>query len=1327
MSKRGMDIQGGADRYGGQDGSETPMDTPRQATAAQMARRKIATVKRPTRSTSPNKSTPSFGGFGSQQQPAMNSQPPQSGFSFGQNSANGAPAMSNGFTFGQSQPQAQPATNGGFAFGQSQPAANSFTFGQQAPAQSGGFSFNAGSSAVSFPSANGTNPFSSTNGGQTGAGSGFQGSIFNIPGSTNSSQQTQGMTNGFSFGSNNASTTPSSPAQSFNSGDADRKEIEQKEPYLTSEQQKKVEELVGNHLPDSPSSYQKEALDLLPQDIVSQIAQLLRSLPSPGPGSPRNVMSLLVKPYRAKSKKAWVTDAERNELKSSAPGLTPEQQSKLAQIVKDNVEPLRIKNDSDLPSLEYLPNDVQRQMLEFVRKPTEDQSAATPKSANVFGLSNSASQEKSASAFGASTEEQPKANPFASIKSGSNSPAPAPSKPSTPFTFSSPTSASPAQTPLPAFSFSKPTETPPSVPAAKSPESPKQSSEDTPAKPNPFSAVARSVSPSPSPGKAQDSGSQSIFQEPTANETSAGSASTPFKFQSNTTNGTSASATPAKQPSFSFGNLSKTPAPSANNIFNTGSAPTPPATAPAQKTIPSFSQQSSGPPPSKPVFNAASQKQQAPQQQQATLGNKKTAPLPSTYIPSPSDDLVTLVAKTGVLNACFRGFVKTLPTYTDWSAPVTYYLQELQKLKDAVKIKEAEMDAAGMKPTHQTAQPPSTGKPLAPRDVLPASTGKRPSERLSNNSAGQAEDSPAKRQKATPGFQISSPSKPLSNTASLFDNILSSPDKSAAAASPSKSPPKAPVAAPVSSSPFKFQSPTGLNSTHSNTSGSVASPFQFKPAASATPASSAPAPSFQVPKFGNAAAGSQSSGPPKFGGGSSANFLSAFGAQAAKQAEKDKEKQKAEDFDSDEDDEAEWEKQYQEKQAEKKRQLAQTANKVMKNIDGKFVWVDADEAETTPEPVEKPASPTKSGSAAAAPDNPFAHLAQSTTTQQPNGQKALPSAPQQGADEADDDEDETNDVGAQTPAKSGGLFDRIGKNSDGTLEREQQATASKPLFSFSTSTPAADKTWKPETPIKFNSSAETPGSTTPTGSPAKSLFSFGNTAPTPSAGLPKFNFGGSANNESSKPAEAKPFGSLFPINGASVSQPTPNVGFKFGGVPSTPSIFSAPQTGNAAPSLFSSAPASRATTPGATTADETSTAAGTDNEEDAAPPEEQRDLTALSAEEKRTEDVLFEFKARCRKFVKGADNPWDNKGVGILRLLKNKDTGNPRVLMRLSPGGQIVINANLMKNKDLYDVQSGKNVKMVFAEKEGELSTYLVTFGAKESAEDLLGKIKNAA
>jgi len=42
MSKRGMEMQGGEDRYGGGGGggSETPAETPGKATAAQMARRK---------------------------------------------------------------------------------------------------------------------------------------------------------------------------------------------------------------------------------------------------------------------------------------------------------------------------------------------------------------------------------------------------------------------------------------------------------------------------------------------------------------------------------------------------------------------------------------------------------------------------------------------------------------------------------------------------------------------------------------------------------------------------------------------------------------------------------------------------------------------------------------------------------------------------------------------------------------------------------------------------------------------------------------------------------------------------------------------------------------------------------------------------------------------------------------------------------------------------------------------------------------------------------------------------------------------------------------
>jgi len=142
------------------------------------------------------------------------------------------------------------------------------------------------------------------------------------------------------------------------------------------------------------------------------------------------------------------------------------------------------------------------------------------------------------------------------------------------------------------------------------------------------------------------------------------------------------------------------------------------------------------------------------------------------------------------------------------------------------------------------------------------------------------------------------------------------------------------------------------------------------------------------------------------------------------------------------------------------------------------------------------------------------------------------------------------------------------------------------------------------------------------------------------------------------------------------------------------------------------------------TADEGS-AAATDNEADAdtAPPEEQRDLTSLSDEERRTEEVLFEHKARCKKFARGESDPWQNKGVGILRLLRNRDSGNVRVLMRQTPNGNILVNANLLKDKGMYSAPSEKQVKMVFAEREGELGTFVMGFGAAERAGELLGLV----
>ena len=90
--------------------------------------------------------------------------------------------------------------------------------------------------------------------------------------------------------------------------------------------------------------------------------------------------------------------------------------------------------------------------------------------------------------------------------------------------------------------------------------------------------------------------------------------------------------------------------------------------------------------------------------------------------------------------------------------------------------------------------------------------------------------------------------------------------------------------------------------------------------------------------------------------------------------------------------------------------------------------------------------------------------------------------------------------------------------------------------------------------------------------------------------------------------------------------------------------------------------------------------------------------------------------------MKGEAEPWQNKGVGILRLLKNKESGNVRVLMRQDPNGTIMVNANIIKNKAMYNVAGGKQVKMVFAEKDG-LSTFVMGFGTVEKAEELVAAV----
>lgn len=201
-----------------------------------------------------------------------------------------------------------------------------------------------------------------------------------------------------------------------------------------------------------------------------------------------------------------------------------------------------------------------------------------------------------------------------------------------------------------------------------------------------------------------------------------------------------------------------------------------------------------------------------------------------------------------------------------------------------------------------------------------------------------------------------------------------------------------------------------------------------------------------------------------------------------------------------------------------------------------------------------------------------------------------------------------------------------------------------------------DNTWKLKTPIKFGASTAAKESTTPAAPPPSFGNLFGATPAT----------GGS---------------SLLNVPGAT----KPSINFNFASNPA------------------SSTGTSRASTPGVTTDGENSTAGNDDDDNDSQSGEPQvEDQTGLRPEESEAEDVLFNCSTATAKKVKYKKDPdaptgqtrvWTVVGVGHLYVLKNKDTGKVRVLLKVPPYGTAKVNFPPMAKMN-YDV-TGKKGQMV--------------------------------
>lgn len=429
------------------------------------------------------------------------------------------------------------------------------------------------------------------------------------------------------------------------------------------------------------------------------------------------------------------------------------------------------------------------------------------------------------------------------------------------------------------------------------------------------------------------------------------------------------------------------------------------------------------------------------------------------------------------------------------------------------------------------------------------------------------------------------------------------------------------------------------------------------------------------------------------------NFLAAFGKKASEQQEKDREKRKDEDYDSEEETEEQWAERDRKEQEDKRLKALESA----KSASG-FVFK---ATPATPNAAEKQDSKSKSPA-----------------------------------------KDTQQDEPSERPAESGqgsSLFDRISKPASTSSDKPSlfsaQTSASKPLSSniFGSSSGAAklptgsslfghlsgsasddapkptesteqgenvekqtqgtgDKSWNPNTPIKFGAAA-----------------SKENVSTTPAAPPPSF---GNLFGPKTQGASANGTGLL------NVPGTKPAMGFNFGAQPT-------------------SANDSRATTPGVTTDGEgtgASTAGEGDNEpSDEPPPNEPQveDMTGLSAEETKNESLLFSVaKSKASKWEEKKDDEggmtkgWVDKGRGPLYLLKNDDTGKVRILLKVPPYGAAKMNFPPLKEGG-YDVQgkTGKQIIGTFydhlAEKPG-LGKYLIAVGKKEDADEISRILKEA-
>ncbi|KAJ4418246.1 hypothetical protein N0V85_001509 [Neurospora sp. IMI 360204] len=267
----------------------------------------------------------------------------------------------------------------------------------------------------------------------------------------------------------------------------------------------------------------------------------------------------------------------------------------------------------------------------------------------------------------------------------------------------------------------------------------------------------------------------------------------------------------------------------------------------------------------------------------------------------------------------------------------------------------------------------------------------------------------------------------------------------------------------------------------------------------------------------------------------------------------------------------------------------------------------------------------------------------------------------------------------------------------------------------------------------INNPFATGGAATPT----SSSFTFGQTGGTSapfvfgqsSQNTPSITFGGAQDStQQNGSSNMFAFGGQQPSGGGSMFNLAPPVG--------------GTSTGTDSPKTFGGA-SSLATTPAVGTpepvAAESKDAQGTHADGDEAPQEQISLVEGGPGEE--DESVVYEVRAKAYKLVAPDDDDddegskekkkpsvWKTQGVGPLRLLKHKNTGAVRMLMRVEPRGNIALNKIILPNFTYKpDAAAPKNIKITTATDDGKgLETWMLTTKTTQALADALEEHKKA-